>query len=404
MGLKKSTVFKFYSLNKLSLKMAKIIAGVFLGTIITGACSQIPDAVNPAEWYRGTLDYFTDEDINTDKNKKQSKLDHLSTEKANPTLSTNEDFPNLALVDKQARARENIKSGLPADPERPKYAPAIKRQGLASLKLSSESKPITKAISVPKPLPATISEKTQPAPPAMPKPFVAQSPGPINLSKEKPKQVKKTFSPKAVEEQMKSQKRIVRQLNEIRSRSGINAPPLNMVKAFALGGDDLSTIVISSQGVSLKSTKTTASQASELVIPSSISRSASRLTTNKTKKLGNEIKVATIFYDNGSYKLKVRDRKILNQVALIQQKEGGYFRIVGHASSRTRNLTPIKHKMVNFKISIDRADEIASALVKLGINKKNIQVAAVSDSQPAYHEFMLSGEAGNRRTEIYLTR
>ena len=60
--------------------------------------------------------------------------------------------------------------------------------------------------------------------------------------------------------------------------------------------------------------------------------------------------------------------------------------------------------MVNFKISIDRADEIASTLVKLGINKQNIQVAAVSDTQPAYYEFMLSGEAGNRRTEIFLTR
>ena len=54
--------------------------------------------------------------------------------------------------------------------------------------------------------------------------------------------------------------------------------------------------------------------------------------------------------------------------------------------------------------AIDRADEIASTLVQLGVNKKNIQVAAVSDTQPAYYEFMMSGEAGNRRTEIYLTR
>jgi hypothetical protein len=32
----------------------------------------------------------------------------------------------------------------------------------------------------------------------------------------------------------------------------------------------------------------------------------------------------------------------------------------------------------------------------------NILVAAVSDAQPMYYEIMPSGDAGNRRTEIYL--
>jgi outer membrane protein OmpA-like peptidoglycan-associated protein len=405
MGLEKRMYLRFYPPYELPVKAAKFITGVFFVTILTGACSQVPDAINPAEWYRGTVDYFTNEETSAYENKEQIKLGDRADNKRTPPLGTDETFPNLALVDEQARARDVTVTGLPADPERPKYAPAIKRQGAASLQLSNKPRTVTKAITVPKPIPAApLVGSTQPAPPAMPKPFVAQTPSLGNLNKVDSALTKKTSSPKIVEGQKASQKRLVRQLNEIRSRAASKVQPSNMVKAFALGGDDLSTIVISSQGVSINGPRDRIAQPPKIAIPSTSSSSASRLTIGGTSALGNEVKVATIFYDNGSYKLKAQDKRIINDVARLQKKEGGQFRIVGHASSRTRNLTPVKHKMVNFKISIDRADEIANTLVELGVQKNKIQIAAVSDTQPAYYEFMLSGEAGNRRTEIYLTR
>jgi outer membrane protein OmpA-like peptidoglycan-associated protein len=405
MGLEKRTYFGYSPSYKLLVKAAEFITGVFFITILTGACSQVPDAINPAEWYKGTVEYFTDEDANSYTNKEQNNLGDRADGQRNPPMSTDDNFPNLASVDQQARARDVTKTGLPADTERPKYAPAIKRQGIASLQLSSKPRSVVKAISVPKPLPTVaLAGSTQPAPPAMPKPFVAQTPSPINLNKVNSSPTKRNSLPKIVNGQKESQKRLVRQLNEIRSRALRKAPLPNMVRAFALGGDDLSTIVISSQGVTINKTRDQSAQTSKIAIPSNSPSDLSRLNLDRSKTQGNEVKVATIFYDNGSYRLKANDRKIINDVVRFQQKEGGQFRIVGHASSRTRNLTPIKHKMVNFKISIDRADEIATALIKLGVHKKNIQIAAVSDTQPAYYEFMLSGEAGNRRTEIYLTR
>jgi len=58
--------------------------------------------------------------------------------------------------------------------------------------------------------------------------------------------------------------------------------------------------------------------------------------------------------------------------------------------------------MANFKISVDRADAVAGELVRLGVGKKDVEIAAVSDREPLYYEIMPSGEAGNRRTEVYL--
>ena len=86
----------------------------------------------------------------------------------------------------------------------------------------------------------------------------------------------------------------------------------------------------------------------------------------------------------------------------LQRKNGGQVRVVGHASSRTRNLSPLLHKMTNFEVSASRADRVAGELMRLGVNKKDILIAAVSDADPAYYETMPSGEAGNRRTEIYI--
>ncbi len=118
---------------------------------------------------------------------------------------------------------------------------------------------------------------------------------------------------------------------------------------------------------------------------------------------GRTVKVATILFDNGSSKLKANDMRILRAVTRLQRKNGGMLRIVGHASARTRNLPPVKHKMANFQVSAARADRVVSELVRMGVNKQDIQIAAVSDAAPVYYEFMPSGEAGNRRTEVYLT-
>ncbi|MCH7958285.1 MAG: OmpA family protein, partial [Proteobacteria bacterium] len=79
-------------------------------------------------------------------------------------------------------------------------------------------------------------------------------------------------------------------------------------------------------------------------------------------------------------------------------------RVIGHASRRTRNLDAATHRMVNYRISAARADSVARELIRRGVRADEISVDARADSEPIYYEIMPSGEAGNRRAEIYFER
>jgi flagellar motor protein MotB len=112
--------------------------------------------------------------------------------------------------------------------------------------------------------------------------------------------------------------------------------------------------------------------------------------------------VATIQFDNASSDLDSRDRTILRNVVALQRERGGIIRVVGHASHRTANMDPVSHKLVNYDISSERAEMVAKTLAELGARTQDIVVVAKADVEPLYYEVMPAGEAGNRRTEVYL--
>ncbi|HEB78914.1 MAG TPA: OmpA family protein [Rhodospirillales bacterium] len=113
------------------------------------------------------------------------------------------------------------------------------------------------------------------------------------------------------------------------------------------------------------------------------------------------VRVATILFQNGSAELDGSDRRVLKKVRNIYRQQGGRLRVVGHSSSRTRNMDPVRHKMVNYRISADRANVVIAALKRLGVSSNDITADARADASPLYFEYMPSGEAGNRRAEIY---
>ncbi len=112
--------------------------------------------------------------------------------------------------------------------------------------------------------------------------------------------------------------------------------------------------------------------------------------------------VAVIKFAHSSSRLTSQTRRAVRQVAETAKQHNGYVRIVGHASSRTTNMDYSRHKLINFNVSLDRAQTVAQQLARAGVNPQNILVEAVGDNQPIYYEFMPNGEAENRRVEIFL--
>ncbi len=392
----------------LPLKMGLILSGVLLSGTVLNSCSQVPDAVNPAEWYKSTVDLFAGDGKEADKQQadnKDSKKSGLVADRGKAPPGSDKSFPNLSSVDRQARARDNTGTGLTADTERPKYAPAVQRQGAATEILQAQPRPAP--VTTPSPAIAAV----QPPPQAMPKASVAQAPlarsmPTMPVPQPEPQMAKPTVSPKLAPpvmtaDQKANEQRLAQQLAEIRSRAAeLGDLPISASQPAAQG--DFGTLVISSDGIVSNNLMAAAETPKAAISAPPTGPGASQLLDSPPAYPGNAVRVATILFDNGSSKLKSRDKRILSAVMRLQRKNGGQVRVIGHASSRTRNLTPINHKMTNFEVSASRADRVAGELMRLGVNKKDILIAAVSDADPAYYEIMPSGEAGNRRTEIYI--
>mgnify|MGYP003311513459 CR=1 FL=1 len=111
----------------------------------------------------------------------------------------------------------------------------------------------------------------------------------------------------------------------------------------------------------------------------------------------------TIYFDNGSAVVDHKFYNAVKKIAKVAKANDAVISVFGYASSRTRNTDPVSHKLANFKVSAERADNVAKLLRKYGIKADRINIHALSDSMPAYQEVMPEGERLNRRVEIFLT-
>lgn len=117
--------------------------------------------------------------------------------------------------------------------------------------------------------------------------------------------------------------------------------------------------------------------------------------------LAAEEQVATIHFGHSSSRLDERDRRVLAEVASAQREQDAEVIVVGHASGRTQQLDKTEHELANFRISLARANRVAEQLIAMGVASQKVKVEAVASGSPAYSEEMPTGEAGNRRAEIY---
>ncbi|MEH6403200.1 MAG: OmpA family protein [Sneathiella sp.] len=123
-----------------------------------------------------------------------------------------------------------------------------------------------------------------------------------------------------------------------------------------------------------------------------------------TPALGGAQPDAIIYFETGSSRIGAGDRNKLAKLIQIQKQTGAFIRVVGHASSRTRELPVDRHMVVNLRMSQERASAVVASLIKMGADSNRVILESVSDRSPITSEAMPSEEAKNRRTEIFLVR
>ena len=362
-------------------------------------CSSIPDAMNPVEWYRGTVDMISGDEQNVSADAQPTSDDAVPGE--------DEDFPTLASVPERPAVEEggDVADGLIADPNKPAYASTIARQ------TNDDGTAVT----------ASDSGDLQPAPPAQP--AIAVEAHPVEQASSVSSTVVEQSSvietaaagtitssaPLVVEPgRLPSGETYEQYRTRLMSgltQTGTSSATTVLITPQASGGEleAANTLIISSLGV--QNAGQYSGGVTTMSAPDEMSESGFlQINSAGGQPLltSNSVKVATIHFTNGSSGLDITDRRVLQKVAVLLQEQGGVLRIIGHASSRTRAMDPVRHKMVNYSVSVARADHRARELVRMGAAKTQIMIGAVSDTQPLYYEVMPSGEAGNRRAEIYI--
>lgn len=121
------------------------------------------------------------------------------------------------------------------------------------------------------------------------------------------------------------------------------------------------------------------------------------------KEAGITYLASIIYHSDGKSDLSNKDLDVLKKIVNIVKEKNAKIKIVGHASSRTSNMDLIQNKLVNYNISVARAERIKKELVRYGADESKITLVAVSDTENIKEEVMPVSESVNRRSEIYIS-
>jgi outer membrane protein OmpA-like peptidoglycan-associated protein len=311
---------------------------VAAGMLVISGCTEVPDYANPAEWYRSAVDVFDD-----DAPPPAPAEDVPGAHEPFPSVGDVPDSPNREI---ELSELESVGEGLAADRESAKYTDEILRSDddgdiplpTVNEPLSSFEQPPSTQFATTQY--ATLQQPVQSAP--------GMAPG-TNLD------VKTLFA----------------NLFQSSGPQGV-APAVSGTGSAALS----TTVVASADGT----------------LP---------VTSTMTSGIGSS-RAAVIYFASGSSSLNSDGRNALHRVADLHKQRGGVIRVVGHASNRTSEVSAEQHELINFNISYKRARAVADELISHGVAADKVVVISRSDSEPVYHEWMPSGEAGNRRAEVFI--
>jgi len=337
-----------------------------LSVLALAACSSTPDWANPVEWYKGATSIFDDNPAPPPANEAAAEM------AKEPIPGAGEPFPNLSSVPQRPKSvtpadeRKKITEALVSDRANARYvdgpsstrATPIPGADVAAAPrppVSSEPMPPPPATVAPRPPVASSSASPSPPPPSP----SASSAAPAPVAPPSPHQVASAPPPRTPVEP-----------GAPRSLGRLVVGPTGEVKE-ALPGD----------GSALPNTA---------AAPSSI------------EPLAAGQPVAVVLFNDGATQLSPEQRQGLGPVAREATARGATVRIVGHASP-PKNANSEGSLVNNFHAALDRAQSVASALIRLGVPASQVRVDADTSPDSAVDVANVpSGDAGMRRADIFL--
>jgi flagellar motor protein MotB len=399
-------------------------AGLIL-VVVLGGCSFVPDWADPTDWsYRWANPVNWYDGVFDDDNPE------ITLTTASGVSGEDDAFPELSSVPERpiavetAEARAAVIEGLVADREQARYTDEVIRAGPAAAAEPVELAAVEPAFEERAPPPDAVLQEIEPLTPIDPaEPRQAMMLDPLEPMPEP--LPANTMAPMEPLDGLTPLPTItaLSQL-ELGASAAMPVAAVELV-AYALGQEMLSEVFAQLLGESA-STVTTAPAnmvfsasvakpmgASATAVPdvvretynaglSDVAVSVDPAAFETSAATGGVFQSAVIKFNVGSSRISASDRNMLMDVVAEHAVRGGFIRVVGHASSRTRDLPVDRHLLINFRVSLDRAEAVARELVRLGASSGAVLIEARSDAEPVYYESMPAGEAENRRAEIFL--
>lgn len=437
MGVLKSTTGQWSWQETARGKLRVILqTGSALAVVLTlGACSSVPDAINPIEWGKSVGDMFDGDETEA-----------VKSDEAIP--GEDGDYPSLAntpskpIVTGDAE-RDALIAGLAADRANAQYSQGSRRQSSPPVNplQNAPAVPVTEPVIQPAPTTpvsssvmadATASATTAatatssavtsaPSGSKIADEWSAKAPlsGPVPTPEAAPERpaviageqaaagaaamAAPSSSGDPVMDQY--QRRLAEGQGVFANDPASNFAPVNQNQSFdySMYADNGSVIVDESQFGG--SDPVMGSDFASMDMTETNQLLASRLGVRSLDVLGppvNGIQIAQIQFGHGSANLGGTDNRVLAQVADAWRQTGGILRVLGHASMRTGNMSLEQHLEANRRVSEKRAAAVVSKLLSLGVSPDAIFVGADGAADPRYYEGIPAGEAGNRRVEIYM--
>jgi outer membrane protein OmpA-like peptidoglycan-associated protein len=361
---------------------------VGLGAAILGACSSVPDAANPVEWYKSAENLVRSSDLPAAQKVKRVDAEGKEVKGAPVVSGLAADHSRAKYADEPVK-RDTGAGGVPPIASQSAPQPASATKEAAKAKVAPAQPTAVAAAPVPVPPPAPTYAR-----PVLPQTLTGAPPG---------DPIEEVFRKRLAESAAATG-----QVTPITPRSAAPAPMMAQPMAMAQPQYAPPPAPMSASGRPQPFTPILSpAEQPGYVAPLNLqspggapSRVASVPQLGSSGSMGAApgFLSSTVYFGSGSTKISASDRQKLSRSIDAARDRDGFLRVVGHASSSGGHGDQVGLMMANFQIAMDRANSVARELVKMGVPADRIRIDANTDAAPG----MSGGDSAERRAEIFV--